>query len=53
MQFVEEKIMSGKNGDKARSGRERKKKVLRKQRTRLLRKSLALEDKGKQAASAA
>jgi hypothetical protein len=40
--------MSGRNGDKARHGRERKKKVLRQQRTRELRKRLSLENKGTQ-----
>jgi hypothetical protein len=44
--------MSGRNGDKARHGCERKKKVLRQQRTRELRKKLALKDKGTQTASA-
>ena len=37
--------MSANNGDKARSHRERKKKVLRRQRTRELRKRLSLESK--------
>jgi hypothetical protein len=44
--------MSGMNGDKARSDRERKKKALRQQRTRELRKRLSLENKGAQTASA-
>jgi hypothetical protein len=43
--------MSGRNGDKARFDCERKKKILRKKRTQELRKSLSLENKGKQAAS--
>ena len=38
--------MSKKNGDKARSYRERKKKILRKKRTRELKKSLLQKNKG-------
>jgi hypothetical protein len=37
--------MSGRNGDKARSDRERKKKVIRQKRTRELRKRLSLGNK--------
>ena len=44
--------MSGTNGDKARHDRERKKKVVRQRNTRELKKKLALENKGAQAASA-
>jgi hypothetical protein len=44
-------IMSGSNGDKARHDRERKKKVLRKKRTRDLRKKLSSEIKGTQVAT--
>jgi hypothetical protein len=43
--------MSGKNGDKARFDRERKKKNLRQKRTRELKNRLALETKESQAAS--
>jgi len=43
--------MSGRNGDKARFDRERKKKNLRQKRTRELRKRLSLENKGAQAVS--
>jgi hypothetical protein len=42
--------MSGRNGDKARFDRERKKKNLRQKHTRELRKKLSLENKGAQAA---
>jgi hypothetical protein len=45
-------MMSGTNGDKARFGRERKKKNLRQRRTRELQKKLALENKGIPAAAA-
>jgi hypothetical protein len=42
--------MSGRNGDKARYDRERKKKALRQKRTHELRKKLALKNKGAQIA---
>jgi hypothetical protein len=42
--------MSGRNGDKARFDRERKKKNLRQRRTAELRKRLSSENKGAQAA---
>ncbi|MBP1622306.1 MAG: hypothetical protein H6Q07_326 [Acidobacteria bacterium] len=44
--------MSGRNGDKARFDRERKKKNLRQKRTRELRKRLSLGSKEAQASSA-
>ena len=44
--------MSGRNGDKARSDRERKKKNLRRKRTLELRKKLSLENKEAQVAGA-
>ncbi|MGD0099715.1 MAG: hypothetical protein ABSC60_05165 [Acidobacteriota bacterium] len=43
--------MSGRNGDKARYDRERKKKILRQKHTRELRRRLSLENKGAQATS--
>jgi len=43
--LAEEEIMSGRNGDKARSDRERKKKNLRRKRTLELRKTLSLQKK--------
>jgi hypothetical protein len=44
--------MSGRNGDKARFDRERKKKILRHERIRELRKKLLTESKGAQTANA-
>jgi len=43
--------MSGRNGDKARFDRERKKQIVRKRHTRELRKSLLAGNEEKQAAS--
>jgi len=50
--LIKEAIMSGRNGDKARSDRERKKKNLRRKRTLELRKKLSLENKEAQVAGA-
>jgi hypothetical protein len=50
--LTKEAIMSGRNGDKARSDRERKKKNLRRKRTLELRKKLSLQNKEAQAAGA-
>jgi len=50
--LTREAIMSGRNGDKARSDRERKKKNLRRKRTFELRKKLSLENKEAQVAGA-
>ncbi len=44
--------MSGRNGDKARFDRERKKKIIRQKHTRELRKRLLAESKGAQTANA-
>ena len=48
--LTKEAIMSGRNGDKARSDRERKKKNLRRKRTLELRKKLSLQNKEAQVA---
>lgn len=43
--IVKEHILSRKHGDKARFGKERKKNILRRKRTRELKKALLLENK--------
>jgi hypothetical protein len=50
--LVKEGIVSEKHGDKARFDRERKKKILRRERTRELKKELLLENKTARSASA-
>jgi hypothetical protein len=50
--LTKEAIMSGRNGDKARFDRERKKNNLRRKRTLELRKKLSLQNKEAQAPSA-
>jgi hypothetical protein len=51
-QYAKEMIMSGKNGDKARFDRERKKKIARKRRSRELQKSLSQQNNEAQATNA-